>query len=339
MAADNPNTIAAALDLRRWTTTLSGASLPKISIKNMLKNREIGRRGRPASHRLLSSMPNTSSASECPISYHASSMPNTSAAFTLSEKANLVNRSVVHLKFNIDRLNSGLFRCIHLPDEKLIGIGQEKNLRLYVRRPPYYKFSYETHVPDDGFITDFVCNARVFYCSLDEIDEGILQWHRLQPERGTLLRRREAYFSISYTMDDQHFVIGRAGGYISIVGTDEPTHYSFEAHENDIKAICCSKVNPSIFYSGCSNGFCKMWDYRTPNNCIPLATSTGNDYSITHIDSDSYDRYIVTTSGRVKFNIWDVRRFSENISFNMQQRQRTNLLDEISYFDKGRHYT
>ncbi|CAG9533998.1 unnamed protein product [Cercopithifilaria johnstoni] len=319
MAADNPNTIAAALDLRRWTTTLSGASLPKISIKNMLKNREIGRRGRPASHRLLSSMPNTSSASECPISYHASSMPNTSAAFTLSEKANLVNRSVVHLKFNIDRLNSGLFRCIHLPDEKLIGIGQEKNLRLYVRRPPYYKFSYETHVPDDGFITDFVCNARGDQLAYTISDDQFFDGENF----------REAYFSISYTMDDQHFVIGRAGGYISI----------FEAHENDIKAICCSKVNPSIFYSGCSNGFCKMWDYRTPNNCIPLATSTGNDYSITHIDSDSYDRYIVTTSGRVKFNIWDVRRFSENISFNMQQRQRTNLLDEISYFDKGRHYT
>ncbi|VBB33250.1 unnamed protein product [Acanthocheilonema viteae] len=340
------NTIPIMLDLRRWTATLSGASLPKISIRSMLKNREIGRRGGPTNRR-LSFMPNTSNASDWPISYQTSSTSNTFNAFTLSEKANLVNRFLPNKWIDIDRLDSTLFRCIHLPEEKLVCIGQEKNLRLYVRRPPYYQFVYETHIPDDGFITDLACstkcdqlayvtsNACVFYCSLNQIDEGILRWNRFQPEQETLSRRREEYFSISYTMDDQYFVIGKTDGNIIIVGTDESTYYSFVAHDNDIKAICCSKANPSIFYSGCNDGFCKMWDYRTSNKCIPLATSSGNNYAITHIDSDSYDRYIVTTSGGVKFDIWDVRRFSENISFNVQQRKKTNLLEEISYFDRA----
>ncbi|VDM93777.1 unnamed protein product, partial [Litomosoides sigmodontis] len=80
----------AMLDLKRWTATLSGASLPNVSIKSMLKNREIGRRSGPASHR-PPFVPNTSSASECPRSYHASSTSNTWSAFTLSERANLAN--------------------------------------------------------------------------------------------------------------------------------------------------------------------------------------------------------------------------------------------------------
>uniref|UniRef100_A0A0R3RY45 WD_REPEATS_REGION domain-containing protein n=1 Tax=Elaeophora elaphi TaxID=1147741 RepID=A0A0R3RY45_9BILA len=112
-------------------------------------------------------------------------------------------------------------------------------------------------------------------------------------------------------MDDQYLIVGRAGGRISIVGIQEPTHYSFKGHENDIKAICCSKANPNIFYSGCTEGLCKMWDYRTSNSCGTLAASATNGFAIINIDSDSYDRYIVTTSGGVKFDIWDVRRFSE----------------------------
>ncbi|VDO47847.1 unnamed protein product [Brugia timori] len=107
-------------------------------------------------------------------------------------------------------------------------------------------------------------------------------------------------------MDDQNLVIGRAGGRISIVG--------FDGHENDVKAIHCSKANPNLFYSGCSDGFCKMWDCRTPNKSIPLASSFTNDYAITHIDCDTFDRYVVITSGGVKFDILDVRQFSE-VSF------------------------
>ncbi|EFO14340.2 hypothetical protein LOAG_14184 [Loa loa] len=125
-------------------------------------------------------------------------------------------------------------------------------------------------------------------------------------------------------MDDEHLIVGRAGG-------------RFDAHENDVKAIYCSKVNPNLFYTGCSDGLCKMWDNRMLNNPILLAISSrNNNYPIMHIDGDSYDRYIVTTSGGVKFNIWDVRRFSENISFDMQQQQQEiNISDEIGRFDRG----
>ncbi|OZC07695.1 hypothetical protein X798_05331 [Onchocerca flexuosa] len=70
-------------DLRQWTAILSGASLSKFSIRRMVKSRELGRR-------------------EKLISHHASFVPNTSGAFTLDEKANLVNRSTVHLCFNLN---------------------------------------------------------------------------------------------------------------------------------------------------------------------------------------------------------------------------------------------
>ncbi|KAK6102893.1 WD domain G-beta repeat family protein [Brugia pahangi] len=139
-------------------------------------------------------------------------------------------------------------------------------------------------------------------------------------------------------MDDQNLVIGRAGGRISIVGVDEHTHYSFDGHENDVKAIHCSKANPNLFYSGCGDGFCKMWDCRTPNKSIPLASSLTNDYAITHIDCDTYDRYIVITSGGVKFDILDVRQFSEVISFDIKQKhQEPNLWGDIPTFYKGYH--
>lgn len=88
------------LDFKKWTATLSGASLPKISTEHMLKNREIGKRGRLVKRHV--SMPSTSGASEWSTNYHASSMLNTSGIFTMSEKAKLFNRSIVHLKFSLD---------------------------------------------------------------------------------------------------------------------------------------------------------------------------------------------------------------------------------------------
>lgn len=63
---------------------------------------------------------------------------------------------------------------------------------------------------------------------------------------------REAYFAINYTMDDQYFIIGRAGGNISIVGVDEPSHYSvcFFYHLNFLIIPCLLKL---FFHSKCEN--------------------------------------------------------------------------------------
>uniref|UniRef100_A0A915Q8B3 Uncharacterized protein n=1 Tax=Setaria digitata TaxID=48799 RepID=A0A915Q8B3_9BILA len=139
-------------------------------------------------------------------------------------------------------------------------------------------------------------------------------------------RERIGYFSICYTVDDEHLVIGRTAGRISIIGTNQPTHTSFIAHENDIKAVRCSKINPNIFYSGDVDGYCKMWDDRVPhsNYKAPLAMSTMSNYSITNIDVDNYDRYLVTTSAAIKFDIWDLRRLSENNLLGMRRREENN---------------
>uniref|UniRef100_A0A0R3RP32 Tub domain-containing protein n=1 Tax=Elaeophora elaphi TaxID=1147741 RepID=A0A0R3RP32_9BILA len=138
------------LDLKRWTAALSGFSLPKISIPHMLKNREMGGRRVLASHRV-------------------SSMSNTSDAFTLSEKANLVNRFLPNKWTDIDRLHLGLFRCVHLPEEKLVCISQGKchfeilsvkNLYVYFRQSSRYQFLYKIRIPNNGFITDFARNTK-----------------------------------------------------------------------------------------------------------------------------------------------------------------------------------
>ncbi|VDN86368.1 unnamed protein product, partial [Brugia pahangi] len=54
-----------------------------------------------------------------------------------------------------------------------------------------------------------------------------------------------------------------------------------------------------------------LWDDRALNNNTPLAISAGNGYSISHIDGDSYNKYIVTTSIGGTIAVWDLRRFSE----------------------------
>ncbi|EFO12806.1 hypothetical protein LOAG_15727, partial [Loa loa] len=125
----------------------------------MVKGREMGRREIPINYH-LSSMPNTSSALKIPINYHTSSLSNTSNVFTLNEKANLINRFLPNKWKVIDKLNSGLFRCIHLPEERLVAIGQDKNLRFYIRQPLRYQFITQEPVPNNGFITDFVRSTK-----------------------------------------------------------------------------------------------------------------------------------------------------------------------------------
>ncbi|EFO14805.2 hypothetical protein LOAG_13711 [Loa loa] len=114
-------------------------------------------------------------------------------------------------------------------------------------------------------------------------------------------------------------IVGGAGGYVTIIDIEQSSHDSFCAHQSDIKAIYCSKANPHLFCSGGIDGCCKLWDDRALNDNIPIAISAGNEYSISYIDGDSYDKYIVTTSIGGTIAIWDLRRFSENLPFNIQQ--------------------
>uniref|UniRef100_A0A915Q8E2 DUF2415 domain-containing protein n=1 Tax=Setaria digitata TaxID=48799 RepID=A0A915Q8E2_9BILA len=191
--------------------------------------------------------------------------------------------------------DSELFRCLHLPSEGLVTLSQEKLLRYYIRERSEYELTKQFCLPNrEGVVTDL---ARSF--------------------RGD----REAYFSVRYTLDDEHLVVGGTGGYVNIIGSDHPTCYSFNAHQSDVRAICCSKANPHIFYSGSVDGQCKIWDDRSLNDSIPLAITSRSGYSVTYIDSDSYDRYMVVTTLGETIDIWDLRRIPENLP----QRQTTEL--------------
>ncbi|VBB35277.1 unnamed protein product, partial [Acanthocheilonema viteae] len=136
------NTIPTMLDLRRWTATLSGASLPKISIRSMLKNREIGRRRKPTNRRL-------------------SFMPNISNSFTLSEKAKLVNRFLPNEWKLITMTNSELFRCSHVQDEGFVTLDKAKILRFYAEEQSEYELMNSFHlVNTEGAINDLARSTR-----------------------------------------------------------------------------------------------------------------------------------------------------------------------------------
>ncbi|VIO92924.1 conserved hypothetical protein [Brugia malayi] len=305
-------------DLKQWTTISSGASLSKIFIGRMIKSREIGKRVRSISHH-ASLMPNTSSASEKPTSYQASPS-NTSNAFTQNEKANLVNRFLPNQWTLITTMDSELFRCLHLPNETFVTLAKDKWLRFYVRKQSEYELKNTIRLPDkEGLVTDLTrstrgdqlaytaSNAYLYHSYINQIDHdsnwNVFHTPPLPPVRGW-----EAYFSVRYTLDDKYLIVGGAGGY-------------FCAHQNDVKAIHCSKADPHLFCSGSSDGCCKLWDDRALNNNTPLAISAGNGYSISHIDGDSYNKYIVTTSIGGTIAVWDLRRFSENLPLNVHQKE------------------
>lgn len=57
--------------------------------------------------------------------------------------------------------------------------------------------------------------------------------------------------------------------------------------------------------------FIKLWDDRTFYESVPVAISAGSGHSISYIDGDSYDKYIITTSAVGIVAVWDLRRFTE----------------------------
>uniref|UniRef100_A0A915Q1X5 Uncharacterized protein n=1 Tax=Setaria digitata TaxID=48799 RepID=A0A915Q1X5_9BILA len=128
------------------------------------------------------------------------------------------------------------------------------------------------------------------------------------------LANRNISSCVCFNTDDKHLIAAEAGGQLCIIKTDRRVRYSFRAHQGDVTAVGCSKVNPHIFYTAGSDGLWKIWDDRSISNSAPTAGFATYTYSIAYIDADSYDSYVVTTSTcGTRVEVWDLRRFSERV--------------------------
>ncbi|EJD75284.1 hypothetical protein LOAG_17541 [Loa loa] len=330
--SNDPYLIESALNLRQTTAALSGAVFPELSVQNMLRTREIGKRERPRNRRVLAE--------------RSASLSSLRGAFSPGEKASIINRYLPNQRAVIETVNTKTFCCLYLPDNRIVTASQDDKLRFYVRQgqlqPRYTLVGPTNHysVPDIGWsILDLTANSvgsqiaystwsdSIHYAAVDTLSDH-LHWDtffgtEMPPSRSS----RFAYFSLRYNMDDRYLIAGGSDGFIYMFSCAQPYFQMFPAHQDDVNAICCSKINPHIFCSGSDDGLCKMWDTRLVGSTnLPVGVFAGHRDGITYIDCHGNDRYILTNSKDQTVKIWDLRRFSssdaEKVTLNAVRRQR-----------------
>uniref|UniRef100_A0A0R3RW85 WD_REPEATS_REGION domain-containing protein n=1 Tax=Elaeophora elaphi TaxID=1147741 RepID=A0A0R3RW85_9BILA len=330
--SNDPYLIESALNLRQMTAALSGAIFPELSVQNMLRTREMGRRERPRRHRVLAE--------------RNVSVPSQSGAFSLGEKASIINKYLPNQRTVIETVNTKTFCCLYLPRNRIVTASQDDKLRFYARQDHLqskYTLLHPTiqySVPDVGWsILDITVNSvgnqiaystwsdSIHYTAIDQLNEHLL-WNtfsgtELPPARSN----RFAYFSLRYNMDDKYVIAGGSDGFVYLFSSADPRCQMFPAHKDDVNAICCSKVNPDIFCTGSDDGLCKVWDIRLVGSTrLPVGVFAGHRDGITYIDSHGNDRYILTNSKDQSIKIWDLRRFSsssaEKVTLNAVRKQR-----------------
>uniref|UniRef100_A0A8R1TJU8 DDB1- and CUL4-associated factor 11 n=1 Tax=Onchocerca volvulus TaxID=6282 RepID=A0A8R1TJU8_ONCVO len=332
MGANNAAMNVSALNLRQTTAALSGAIFPKLSVQNMLRSREIGKRERSRSRRILTER-------NLPLS-------SSRGAFTPGEKASIINNYLLNQRALIETVDTKTFCCLYLPGNRIVTASQDDKLRFYLRQDrlqsKYTVVGSPEHysVPDLGWsFLDLTLNSignqiaystwsdSIYYTAIDDLNDD-LYWNQLTgveipPSRSS----RFAYFSLRYNMDDHYLIAGGSDGFIYMFAHVEPRLQMFQAHQDDVNAICCSKTNPYVFCSGSDDGLCKVWDTRlVGNTTLPVGIFAGHRDGITYIDAHGNDRYILTNSKDQTIKIWDLRRFSsrdaEKVTLNAVRRQR-----------------
>ena len=124
--------------------------------------------------------------------------------------------------------------------------------------------------------------------------------------------------------------------------------------EEDVNAICYSKENPNLVFSGGDDGILTCWDSRlfgspdspvgylgehfkswaTENLSIPKIDPSrllaGHSEGVTYIDTASDGYSLLTNSKDQTIKIWDVRNFSDENSAIQQQ---SNISDNRNRLD------
>ncbi|VDM92842.1 unnamed protein product, partial [Onchocerca ochengi] len=306
----------------------SGASLPNMQIGKMMRNREMGKyRKQPSRQEPFIS--------------------NKWSNFTPSRKANLANRFFPNRDETTRVTSVALLRCFHLPNERLFTLSQDNILRFHMRQKSQrYRLLNSYNAPSRyRIITDITRSTKGDHLAYTTLDSYLYYFHvnRInEPMRWNLFHLVQPNtFSwnicsnVSFNMEDNYLFVVESGGQLGVIRIDIPRHhrFSFNAHRKDILAVGSSKCNPGIFYTAASDGLWKVWDNRSSRNVYPVQLSFTPSYNIAHIDSDSQDKYIVTTSCcGTRIDVWDLR-FPANEPFENYQQQ--NVREAISILSSG----
>uniref|UniRef100_A0A915Q1Q4 Uncharacterized protein n=1 Tax=Setaria digitata TaxID=48799 RepID=A0A915Q1Q4_9BILA len=330
--SNDPYLMESASNLRQTTAALSGAIFPELPVQSMLRTREIGRRRRSRTRRVLTEQ--------------NASFASFSGAFSPGEKASIINRCLPNQRALIETVNTKTFCCLYLPHNRIVTASQDDKLRFYMRHDQlqsrYILIGPANHysVPDVGWsILDLTINSigsqiaystwsdSIHYASIDKLSDH-LQWNtfygaEISPSRSS----RFAYFSLRFNMDDRYLIAGGSDGFVYMFSHVRPRLQMFQAHQDDVNAIYCSKSNPHVFCSGSDDGLCKVWDIRlVGSTSLPVGVFAGHRDGITYIDGHGDDRYVLTNSKDQTIKIWDLRRFSssdaEKVTLNAVRRQR-----------------
>ncbi|VBB26316.1 unnamed protein product, partial [Acanthocheilonema viteae] len=150
--SDDPDLVESALNLRQMTAALSGGIFPKLSVQNMLRIREIGKRERPRNRHILAEQ--------------NASVSSLNGAFSLGEKASIINKYLPNQRTVIETVNTKTFCCLYLPHNRIVTASQDDKLRFYARKDRVQsKYtllhpSIQYSVPDVGWsILDITTNS------------------------------------------------------------------------------------------------------------------------------------------------------------------------------------
>ena len=99
------------------------------------------------------------------------------------------------------------------------------------------------------------------------------------------------------------------------------THRANNHHE-DVNAVCYSRSNSNLVFSGGDDGIVTCWDSRLfGNNDSPVGYLAGHREGITYIDTKSDGYTVLTNSKDQTIKIWDIRKFSDEQEAHRYQNQ------------------
>jgi hypothetical protein len=161
--------------------------------------------------------------------------------------------------------------------------------------------------PDHTHLCYGTWSPLLHHCSLagDEITQTPLD---LRPPEDSF-----ATFGIFYTPDGASVAASGSDGCVYVYDLCRQERVlKIPAHEDHANALCCSRENPSIMYSGGDDGLCRIWDRRETDEKKARAVGlfAGHRDGLTFIDAKSDGRYIITNSKDQSVKLWDLRKFS-----------------------------
>jgi len=143
-----------------------------------------------------------------------------------------------------------------------------------------------------------------------------------------------AIFSCSYSPDGKRIIGGSRNGILYQFDLERAESMCHIANrkEEDVNAICYSKENPNLVFSGGDDGILTCWDSRlfgSPDS--PVGYLAGHSEGVTYIDTASDGYSLLTNSKDQTIKIWDVRNFSDENSAIQQQSRISDNRNRLDY--------